>query len=141
VKKRKKIPVALIAFALILLSATSLIIYISNSRYKVKNQQIFASQINMTDIIQPDVSRENADIQIKSIVQHLKETNVNTAIVSINESRKTIVNLDGFDYIYINNDIFNMTDIIEKLKKALNKEKIQLYLSGKTCIVGIYPLE
>jgi len=129
VKKRKKIPVALIAFALILLSATSLIIYISNSRYKVKNQQIFASQINMTDIIQPDVSRENADIQIKSIVQHLKETNVNTAIVSINESRKTIVNLDGFDYIYINNDIFNKTDIIEKLKKALNKEKIQLYLS------------
>ncbi|MBQ8604323.1 MAG: N-acetylmuramoyl-L-alanine amidase [Oscillospiraceae bacterium] len=96
-------------------------------RYKIKSGIITAAEIDVASVIPADSAQPQNDIE--TIVQYYKNNGINTAILMLNSGASSVVDIPGYDYIYINNENFSKNDIINRLKKALEKEKIQLYVS------------
>jgi len=123
-RKMKTIIPVFVAMAIFVIAFT---VFLAGSRYKIKNGTITAAEIDISDVILSDTRQP--DSEIETIVQYYKDNGINTAILALNSGTSSIVDMPGYDYIYINNENFSQKDIISQLKKALEKEKIQLYIS------------
>ncbi len=124
--KRENKALISVATVLIIISVIAFLVLGFDRRYKVKGSQILAADLDMTSVVQPDSTEVKTDIE--SIVDYYKSNGINTAILSINNGGESIIDMPGFDYIYADNRDFSEKDIVTQLKKALEKEKIQLYI-------------
>lgn len=125
--KRKNKAVIVTIFIVFLMCAAALVMIMQGRRFKIKSGIITAAELDVASVINPDTTQPQNDIE--TIVQYYKNNGINTAILMLNSGADSVVDMPGYDYIYINNDNFLKKDIINQLQKALEKEKIQLYVS------------
>ena len=125
-KREKRIYSAVATVAVIIAVVTFVVLGMSR-RYKIKSGTVTAAEIDVSAVIPADSSRPRNDIE--AIVQYYKNNGINTAILMLNNGSSSVIDMPGYDYIYIDNDNFSQKDIIKQLQKALAKEKIQLYVS------------
>ena len=114
---------------IVLLAAALCGILALGRHFIIKNDTLYAVNINAEALFDPQDTKQIFDLKLKEMLDYLDSNELNTAILRFNNGKNALVSTDVFSGSYSGAEYVKNGNLLKALKRPLEKHKVQLILA------------